>query len=102
MIIHKDKLPRRHDLDSVVHINPDEAGLFDLHLEEPLFPNWSGSDNLPPDDLMILLDGGVSSEATIHSATFDVDGDGYKAEVIGTPPDSPSHSVWTVRFVVKS
>lgn len=90
----KATLPRRKDLDTIVLISPDEAGIFDLALVDTTQTNLR-------DELDLILDTGVSADNDVLEAEYShPDGDDYYAEVIGVPEDTAEVSRWTIRFVV--
>jgi hypothetical protein len=101
----KKSLLYRSDLDTVVSISPDEAGIFDIALFEgapedgPSERTWENA----LDELSIILSTGVSANADILEAEYEAHGDNlYSAHVIGQPADSTTISRWTVTFTVKS
>ncbi len=96
----KKHLPYRQDLNTVIEISPDEAGIFDLLFEDSLIPD--PEDATRRDELDLILSTGVSAEHDVLEVEYaECDfGRYYEARVIGQPPDGIV-SRWTVTFKVR-
>lgn len=95
----KSTLPQRPDLNAVVQINPDEAGIFDLLFAESFFPDLN--DDVRRDEVDLILDTGVDSDNEVLEAEYiNPLPDVFMANVIGVPADTAEVSRWTVTFQV--
>lgn len=86
----------RHDLNAVLDVNPDEAGL----IEEQI-----GASGDPPEELVELVKTAISPLATVNKVSFWLtvrhNGCSYVAVIEGFPPRSKNPSTWNIYIKVK-
>jgi len=89
-------LPERTDLDGLVYINPDEAGMIDAIIDDSASIGMQAEAEL-------ILDVAISPLCEVMDIDWkaDIQG-GYRAFIIGYPDDSDALSKWTIRLVVES